>query len=170
MAVTLVAFVAVRVSFSAFIRPHLMSPIHEATPINPMTMGFGIVNGGPPTLLPNPPDIPNDWIYNTQIVDKTGHALTPQFLAHACPSLAALGPRGGPPGVSGPRAVLPVPGQVQQALQNCVAKLSTTFHQVTTYQPPSRYWAFQGLETAIYIALSLLLGAACFWWVRHRLA
>jgi hypothetical protein len=31
-----------------------------------------------------------------------------------------------------------------------------------TYQPASRYWAFQWVETAIYLALALLLAGLCF--------
>jgi hypothetical protein len=173
MAATLVAFVAVRLSFSAFIRPHLIAPIRDVTPINPMVMGFGSFNGGAPMLLPNPPNLPNAWIYTTEIVTRSGHALTAPQLAHACPNLVALGPGGGASGSSGlsaQRSVRPAPAAMQQALHNCVAKLSTTYHQVTTYQPSSRYWDFQGLETAVYVALALVLGAACFWWVRHRLA
>jgi hypothetical protein len=38
------------------------------------------------------------------------------------------------------------------------------------YQPFSRYWAFQGIETAIFVVLALLLAGFCFWWVRHRLS
>jgi hypothetical protein len=171
MATTLVAFVAVRLSVTAFIRPHLMAPIREATPINPTVMGFGSFNGGPPMLLPNPPNLPNAWFYNTQIVNRTGHVLTPQDLAHACPGLVALGPNGGPSGVSPVHSSgVPAPAAMQQALHNCVARLSATFHQVTTYQPSSRYWTFQGFETAIYVAIAVVLGAVCFWWVRHRLA
>jgi hypothetical protein len=37
------------------------------------------------------------------------------------------------------------------------------FHGYLTYQPGSRYWAFQGIETGIFLALTaLLLGAAAF--------
>jgi hypothetical protein len=169
MAATLVAFVAVRLSFTIFLRPHLIAPIHDVTPMNPMVMGFGIFNGGAPMLLPNPPNLPNAWLYSVQIVDNADHALTPQVLADACPSLVALGPGGGPPIGPAHRAVLPAPAALQQALHTCVAKLSTTYHEVTTYQPSSRYWTFQGLETAIYVALAVVLGAGCFWWVRHRL-
>jgi hypothetical protein len=31
-----------------------------------------------------------------------------------------------------------------------------------TYQPAGRYWAFQGTETAIYLALALALAGYCF--------
>jgi MYXO-CTERM domain-containing protein len=37
-----------------------------------------------------------------------------------------------------------------------------------TYQPASRYWTFQGYETAIFLALAL--AGICFWRIRRRLA
>jgi hypothetical protein len=39
-----------------------------------------------------------------------------------------------------------------------------------TYQPVSRYWAFQGTETAIYLALALALTGFCFWRLVRRLS
>jgi hypothetical protein len=35
-----------------------------------------------------------------------------------------------------------------------------------TYQPASRYWAFECIETAIYLALALLLAGLCFLRIR----
>jgi hypothetical protein len=37
-----------------------------------------------------------------------------------------------------------------------------------TYQPASRYWAFQWLETAIYLVLATGLGWLCVWQVRRK--
>ncbi|HEX8731676.1 MAG TPA: hypothetical protein VF725_06405, partial [Ktedonobacterales bacterium] len=37
------------------------------------------------------------------------------------------------------------------------------------WQPASRYWAFQGIETGILVALALLLLGLALWWVRRRL-
>ena len=37
-----------------------------------------------------------------------------------------------------------------------------------SYQPASRYWAFQWYETAIYLALALALAGLCVWQIRHR--
>jgi hypothetical protein len=36
------------------------------------------------------------------------------------------------------------------------------------YQPESRFWNFQLVETAGYFAVMLALLAALFWWIRHR--
>jgi len=65
---------------------------------------------------------------------------------------------------------VPVPPGAQRALQDCVVKLSAQFHQLTRYQPASRYWAFQADELAVYLAAALVLAGVCFWWVRRRLA
>ncbi|MDE3228861.1 MAG: hypothetical protein KGO05_03180, partial [Chloroflexota bacterium] len=38
------------------------------------------------------------------------------------------------------------------------------------WQPASRYWLFQGIESGIYLALAILLIALVVWWVRRRIA
>jgi hypothetical protein len=39
-----------------------------------------------------------------------------------------------------------------------------------TYQPASRYWALQWIETAIYVALAVALAGYCFWRISRRLS
>jgi hypothetical protein len=39
-----------------------------------------------------------------------------------------------------------------------------------SYQPPGRYWIFQSIEGGALLVLTLLLGAATIWLVRHRRA
>src|ERR1039457_6519884 len=63
MVTTLVAFVTARLTFSHWIRPHLFTPVHQDLALNPVSMGYGSTNGDPSTLMPNPPNIPNAWIY-----------------------------------------------------------------------------------------------------------
>jgi hypothetical protein len=53
-------------------------------------------------------------------------------------------------------------------MQQCVSKIGATYHELVTYQPADRYWAFQWTELAIYGAAALLLGAFCVSWVRRR--
>ncbi len=38
----------------------------------------------------------------------------------------------------------------------------------TTYQPGSRFWLFQGIETTIFLALAASLLAVTIWWIRER--
>ena len=35
--------------------------------------------------------------------------------------------------------------------------------EAITYQPASRYWPFQWIETGIFLALALALAGFCFW-------
>ena len=69
----------------------------------------------------------------------------------ACPSLAN-GRQAGPRPASATRHVrVSGNGPGPQAFQDCVTKVAAEFHEVVTYQPASRYWAFQGLETALFL-------------------
>jgi len=177
MATTLVAFVAARLAVTHLIRPKLITPAHLTGALVPTNMGYGSSNSGPANLMPNPPNMPNAWIYSTRIVDKAGHALSPQVLANACPQLGVARPGGPAAGASQgglgirvhTRLAGPVPAGAQNALQDCVVKVSATYHQVVTYQASSRYWAFQWYELAIYLAGAAVLAAVSMWWIRHRL-
>jgi hypothetical protein len=36
------------------------------------------------------------------------------------------------------------------------------FHQLITYQPASRFWAFQGIESAVFVVLAAALLALAY--------
>lgn len=166
MATTLGVFLGVRIGFTYLVRPHLLPPAHRVEPLASVVHGFGTTNGGPSTLFAGAPDLPDAWIYSTRIVDGTGHSLTSQITTSACPVLAQ--PLGGQQIGSGDRVAGPAPAAAQDALQTCVAKLSSAYHGLVTYQPASRYWIFQIYETAIYLAAALALAGLCFLWIRRR--
>lgn len=67
-----------------------------------------------------------------------------------------------PPSAVGPGK--PAPASITQ----CVVQHGYT--QWTSYQPASRFWAFQWIEGGWLLALSLLLIAATVWLVRRRAA
>jgi hypothetical protein len=167
MAVTLVVFLAVRLTFAYAIRANLIPPTHESLALDPSSMGYGSTNGGQATLMPNPPNLPNAWVYSTHIVDSSGHSLTSQLVATTCPSLQQPG-SGGPPAGPGTRVREAVPVGARNALEECVTKISATYHEVVTYQPADRYWPFQFVETAVYVCLALAVVGWCFWWIRRR--
>jgi hypothetical protein len=173
MATTLVAFVAARLAVIHWIRPHLIAPAHHDLAIGSASIaGYGstgLFGRGPSNLQLAPPNIPGAWIYSTQLVDKAGHAITAQFLQNACPALVA-GPSGGGSagGLGSGGSHTHASAAAGKALENCATKVAVKFHEVVTYQPASRYWAFQWYEVAIFLSAALLLAGACFWQVRRR--
>ncbi|TAN24916.1 MAG: transporter [Actinomycetota bacterium] len=175
MAVTLVAFVFARLAFVSWIRPNLFAPAYKALPLDPVSTGFATSGGSmsTATLIPAPPFISNAWVYSTQIVDKAGHALTHSFLARACPLLVSGKSAGvssagfGLLGHSATRSQ--APAGAQSVLQDCVAKVGATFHELVTYQPASRYWPLQWYEMAIFLGAAVILAGFSTWWVRRRL-
>ena len=166
MAVTLVGFIVARVVVAEWIRPHFVTPVSEAFALNP-NAGWGITETGSGIQVSvNPPDLPNALVVSNNIVNHAGQSPSTAFLQKACSNL---------PGVDGPQpsgaavshvAVSPGP---PQAFQQCVAAVSAKFHEVVTYQPANRFWAFQTYETLLFVGAAALLAGVCVWWVRHRL-
>jgi hypothetical protein len=176
MASALAAFVAVRVVVEHWVRPDLIAPAHLDAALNDAAgdWGYGSSTGlfgssGPSTLVPPSPNVPNAWLYPTQIVDRAGHALTPQVLASACPRLGAGSQPGGAGVGGGVTRIHAATGQALQYFQDCVTKIGSTYHEVVTYQPASHYWPLQWYELAICLAATALLGWVTLWWVRRRL-
>ena len=169
MVATLVSFVVARIATTYWVRPHLFAPMHQASAITSSSVvGYGstgtIFSGsGPSTVQLAPPNLSNAWIYSTQIVDRAGHVISPQVVSSICPSLGHGGPGGGAGG-----GHTQAPASAVQGLQECGAMLGAKFHELVTYQPPSRFWALQWYELAIYLGAAVILGGLCLWWVRRR--
>ena len=121
-------------------------------------------------MMAGPPDIPNAWAISSAVVNKAGQAPTATFMKSACPSLVNGVQAGPSAGVATRHVRVAGNGPGPQAFQDCVTKVAAKYHELVTYQPASRFWAFQGLETALFVVLALLLTGLCFWWVRHRLS
>ncbi|WP_433065313.1 ABC transporter permease subunit [Dactylosporangium sp. CS-033363] len=51
---------------------------------------------------------------------------------------------------------------------DCLA--TRNLHFTYTYQPGSRYWPFQWIETSAYLVLSVLLAGFGLWWVRRKVS
>ncbi|HEY7947146.1 MAG TPA: hypothetical protein VID75_05700 [Acidimicrobiales bacterium] len=174
MAATVVGFVGARLAFTELLRPHLIAPVQRSLALTTdiAGLGFGSADGGPFTLLPGPPNIPNAWVVSTGILDKGGHAVTAQYVARACPRLVAQANAGGPgPGGPGGSAhAAPAPAGFDSLFHNCLEKVGTTYHEVVTFQPAARYWTFQWYELAVYLGAALVLAAVSLWWVRRRLS
>jgi hypothetical protein len=141
MAASLGVFAAVRLSVD-LLRPHFASPLTITYPL----AGF------------NPRDGLGDWVLSTKTVDAAGH-----FLSNGAGfDLGALGSRC--PGLIPSNGSFPDKSMVEA----CAQRLGLQVQSV--YQPGSRYWTFQGIEAAIFVALAVGLFAFSLWWIRHRVA
>jgi hypothetical protein len=154
MAVTLVLFAAVQVLVPALVRPHLLPAIEESVTISRESLrGInGDSSGEPESLTVSSPL--GAWTIANETVDAGGNALSP--LPEAVSNCL---PRG--PGQSGAQPDV-------DRTDQCFANLSALgYHQHLVYQPASRFWPLQWLETALFLTLSALLAWFCSRRLRH---
>jgi hypothetical protein len=52
----------------------------------------------------------------------------------------------------------------------CLAELGADAYNLELFHPADRFWLFQGIETALFVALAVLLLAAAVQVVRRRIA
>ncbi len=68
-----------------------------------------------------------------------------------------------------PHAGSPVPWTVL-VVQKTPETVGSTVTVHFLYQPSDRFWTFQGIEAAIFVALALALLVLTLWWLKHRIA
>jgi hypothetical protein len=128
IAVTLAGFIVVRAAVTLWLRPHYLSAV---------TVTYKLFSGYTPT---------GSYWQLAQGIRFPGGGLVP------APNGAAIDgiPVGSLPSACAAAASGIRPGpSCRQAL--------AAFHGFITYQPASRYWAFQGIEFGIFAALAALL-------------
>jgi hypothetical protein len=140
MAITLAIFAAIQILWPGFVRPHLISPVQTTQPLSAVSFnGTGDYNNGILVLQIGTVDglPPGTWITRSHAVNAAGQPIT--------------------------RAPLPC-----VSAQNFVPCLqSHGIRMAVTYQPASRYWEFQWLETGIFLVLAAGLGGVCYWRIRR---
>ena len=171
MAVTLAGFTAARVAFRLLARPTLLAPGVKALALDPSATGYGASGFlpfiPPSTLQPAPPDMPNAWVTSVSIVNRSGTGLTASVLNKTCPGIGDGRARGGNPGLGAGGVHVQAPAGVVNSTHHCVARIATTYHEVVTYQPASRYWPLQWYELGLFLAAALALAALTVWHVRR---
>jgi hypothetical protein len=129
MALTLAGFIAVRAVIALWLRPHYMSAI---------TVTYKLLGGY------TPPG--SYWQLAQGVLGPNGQ-----------PVQQSNGPAafGIPMGYL-PASCAPLNGGAIKVAPSCAQALAR-FHGFITYQPASRYWAFQGIETGIFVLLAAIL-------------
>jgi hypothetical protein len=108
--------------------------------ITPLTSSAPLASGGAPA---------GSWVLSSGLIGPQG-----QDLGHGI-ALSQIPAACQPGGVGEKSIVLP-----------CL--VAHGFHQAVTYQPASRFWAFQGIEGALFLALAAGLIGLAFWRVLSR--
>ena len=149
MAATLGIFAFTRIAVTAWVRPHLLAPLHKSMSLlSAGGFGFTSTRNGTVDLVIRGTSIPNAWVQSSQIVTSAGHtasvAQRGAFILQNCPTIAN---HTDPPAVQdGGIAGGP------SAFETCRQQAARVFHLAVTYQPAGRYWTFQWLEAGIFAA------------------
>ena len=154
IAITLAGFIAVRFVIFSWLRPHFMSAVTAYLPLSSAfspagsswQLAAGYVGAGN-----QPISIPQST--NGLVLGTANGGIPVGSLPGPCQALAGSGNA-------------PLSPAVQRAVLSCAQA-----HHVRayfTYQPASRYWAFQGIETGIFVLLAAVLLAVAFAVVTRR--
>lgn len=142
MGLTLALFAAAQVAMPLWVSPHLAAPAQYTRAVTANLTTMTMTASG---QLNDPvTTMPGAWVLTDQVITPDGKVFT-----------------------------LPEVSACQTGTQaQCDAWLARqSLRQHVVYQPASRYWTFQILETIIWLAIALLLAAFCSWRIgRPRLA
>jgi ABC-type transport system involved in multi-copper enzyme maturation permease subunit len=145
MAITLAIFAAVQFLMPTVVRPHLIAPVQVTSPFNANDNNELMIGGpgGAMTVVGNF-SRPGAWILSNNTITRSGKVF-------AGPATAACTGNNSP--------------------QDCINWLNTLhLRQQVSYQPASRFWPLQWIETGIYLVLAAGLALVCTWQVRRRRA
>jgi hypothetical protein len=148
MAATLAAWSGLAVVTGVYLRPHYETPL--------VTSNFNLPSAA--------------WVIS-QRWTRHGKPVSSSAVNDA---LQKIGAAQFAPGQFGQ---IPAPGQTALPQSSASGNVSPTqyllhhgFTQLTSYQPASRFWPFQWIESGWLLALSLMLIAAAIWLVRRHAA
>jgi hypothetical protein len=144
MAATLGVFAALQFAWAEWIRAHLVPAVHTIVPLNLANITVVGIKDGFMNLQAAPTLTQQGaWVLSGQVIDTSGH----------------------------PAQVPAIPACLGSNSQACAASLAR-FHlrELISYEPASRFWTFQWVETGIFLALALALAGCCLCWLIRRIA
>lgn len=151
MALTLLVYVVTQVAVPFWVRPHLVPPDTDTQipSANKLAEVIYLESGG--IQIATHPDEPRAWILSNQTIDTQGHpASIPAWFA-TCMPMDAVTSTADP--------------------EVCFDRLASDgYRQRLVYHPTGHFWPLQLAELGLYLALSALLSALSFWWLRRRLS
>ncbi len=141
MALTLAVFAFIQIAWPNWVRPHLITPVRSTTPLSVGRLDEVMISNGNTMTVQDSATKPGAWIISNVSVKPDGQVFT------------------GPP----------TKACVNQGIQACNASIARLhLHQVVSYQPASRFWELQWVETGVFLALAVVLAGFCAWWISRR--
>jgi hypothetical protein len=143
--IALVGFVGIRILIEEKLRPHYLSPHKIVEDLTNLERNSALANA---------------WVINSGPSDALGHmrSWSDPAVIECFGVKSSLGP-------------VPVPADIDSAVaaqQRCFQ--DHDIYMTTLYHPASRYWIFQGIETAIFLGMAAILLALTYYWVTRRIA
>jgi len=151
IAIVIGGFIGMRLWISQDLRMHFMAPVtafygvaaNLNTPAGSINVGGGLLNKAGQVVTGPLGNVMIDGVPSTSLPAACRQLIPASASGPAGPSNATL-----------------------NAVYGCLQKAG--YRQFISYQPISRYWAFQGIETGIYLAVAAALIAITFYAVRRR--
>jgi hypothetical protein len=143
MAITLAGFLATRLPVGLLARPRFLAPLERTFPVAGTAA---------------PSQLTGDWILGAGVYDAQG-------------TLRTGGTSGATFGDSA-QAVCGTPPDAppDPLLEQCLANYGPGAYNLEVFQPAERFWLFQIIETALFVALAVLLLLAAIHWIRRRIS
>ena len=159
LAVTLALYAAVQVVVPIWVRPHLLPPVSSTIAVSHATFDGLSLDGAGQNQVSVHTGNRGDWVLVNETVGRDGR-----------PSALPAWFRDCVPAPSAPTAGTGTEHAAAGSIDDCLARLTQAgYRQRVVYQAADRFWPLQWVETALYLAASVVLAAGCFWWVRRRL-
>jgi ABC-2 family transporter protein len=140
MAVTLVGYMATRLVVEFLARPRFLAPLRRTYPV----IGTQEVNA-----------IGGDWVIKAGVYNAEGARLAGgtfgNYSSSLCPPATTL-------------------ANTPPTTNPCLLQYGEGAYNLQLFHPADRYWLFQGIETALFVALAVLLLLAAVHWVRRRIS
>ncbi len=151
MGTTLAVFTTIRIVWPLYIRQHLLPPVHQTAGVGTVPYDWVGVNAGPNSPMVVHVSMPGAWILSEHTVNAAGHQVPGSTFFSLCPAVNDGSGLKHPPDSC----------FIQHLIQLGYDRT------VLTYQPASRFWLLQFVETGILAAVAVLLAAFCYRWIRR---
>jgi hypothetical protein len=150
MAVTLVVVAAAMALSIGVLRPHLATPTTYTGAVTADKIGGISLSMSDPNRRINvevQSPTHNGWVLSNDVLTSAGKPWRGPYDPSNCGPQAPNGPHG---------------------CEQWIA--SQNLQQKVIYLGPEKFWPLQWRELGVFLAVSALLAAFCFWWIRRRVA